>query len=64
MDVLRRLATGQVYQRIAADLGISASTVRTHLHNLYRKLDAADRAQAVLIGVDRGWLEVPGRPAQ
>jgi putative nucleotidyltransferase with HDIG domain len=58
MDVLKRLATGQAYKRIAVDLGISASTVRTHLHNVYRKLGAADRAQAVLTAVDRGWLEV------
>ena len=31
-------------------------TVRTHLHNIYGKLGAVDRAQAVLIATERGWL--------
>jgi DNA-binding NarL/FixJ family response regulator len=30
--------------------------VRTHLHNTYAKLGAQDRAQAVLISTDRGWI--------
>jgi putative nucleotidyltransferase with HDIG domain len=56
VDVLRRLARGMVYKQIAAELGLSTSTVRTHLHNVYRKLGAMDRAQAVLIATERGWL--------
>ncbi|MEX2414427.1 MAG: HDOD domain-containing protein [Thermoleophilaceae bacterium] len=56
LDVLRKLAEGKVYKQIAGELGLSASTVRTHLHNTYAKLDAADRAQAVLIATARGWL--------
>jgi putative nucleotidyltransferase with HDIG domain len=55
-DVLRSLASGKVYKQIASDLGLSTSTIRTHLHNMYRKLGAADRAQAVLIATERGWL--------
>jgi DNA-binding NarL/FixJ family response regulator len=56
MDVLKRLAEGKVYKQIAAELGLSTSTVRTHLHNVYRKLGAVDRAQAVLAATERGWL--------
>jgi putative nucleotidyltransferase with HDIG domain len=55
-DVLRGLAHGGVYKEIADRLGIAPSTVRTHLHNIYAKLDVADRAQAVLLAVDRGWI--------
>jgi HD-like signal output (HDOD) protein/DNA-binding CsgD family transcriptional regulator len=56
LDALRGLAEGKVYKEIADDLSLSASTVRTHLHNVYRKLGAIDRAQAVLIARDRGWI--------
>ncbi|MBA2261139.1 MAG: HDOD domain-containing protein [Solirubrobacterales bacterium] len=55
-DVLCLLAQGKVYKQIAQDLGLSTSTVRTHLHNVYRKLDAHDRARAVLIATERGWI--------
>jgi putative nucleotidyltransferase with HDIG domain len=56
MDVLKRLAQGMVYKQIALDLNLSTSTVRTHLHNVYGKLGAVDRAQAVLCATERGWL--------
>jgi DNA-binding NarL/FixJ family response regulator len=54
--VLKRLAKGMVYKQIASELELSTSTVRTHLHNVYGKLGAMDRAQAVLIATDRGWI--------
>jgi putative nucleotidyltransferase with HDIG domain len=56
LDVLRRLAEGKVYKQIAADLDLSASTVRSHLHNVYGKLGALDRAQAVLMATEQGWI--------
>ena len=56
VDALRGLAEGKVYKEIAAEMGLSASTVRTHLHNVYRKIGAADRAQAVLVARERGWI--------
>lgn len=56
IDALRGLAEGKVYKQIAQELGLSVSTVRTHLHNVYRKIGAVDRAQAVLIARDKGWI--------
>ena len=56
LEVLKRLAEGKVYKQIAHELSLSTSTVRTHLHNIYGKLGAVDRAQAVLIATERGWL--------
>lgn len=56
MDALRGLAEGKVYKQIAQELSLSVSTVRTHLHNVYGKIGAVDRAQAVLFAKDRGWL--------
>ncbi len=55
-EVLKRLAEGMVYKQIAHELSLSTSTVRTHLHNIYGKLGAVDRAQAVLMATERGWL--------
>lgn len=56
VEVLKRLAEGKVYKQIALELTLSTSTVRTHLHNIYGKLGAVDRAQAVLMATERGWL--------
>lgn len=56
MDALKGLAEGKVYKQIAHELELSVSTIRTHLHNVYRKIGAVDRAQAVLIASDRGWI--------
>ncbi len=56
IEVLKRLGQGKVYKQIAHELALSTSTVRTHLHNIYGKLGAVDRAQAVLIATERGWI--------
>ncbi len=56
LDVLKKLAEGKVYKQIAVELELSTSTVRTHLHNTYSKLGTGDRAQAVLLATDRGWI--------
>jgi DNA-binding NarL/FixJ family response regulator len=55
-EVLKGLAASKVYKEIGLDLGIAASTVRSHFHNVYSKLGAADRAQAVLIASREGWI--------
>lgn len=59
-DILGHLAEGKVYKEIALELSLSASTVRNHLHHAYDKLGVADRAQAVLVATERGWLQSRG----
>jgi putative nucleotidyltransferase with HDIG domain len=54
--VIRILAQGKVYKVIADELGLSTSTVRSHLHKAYEKLGVADRAQAVLRATEMGWI--------
>jgi HD-like signal output (HDOD) protein/DNA-binding CsgD family transcriptional regulator len=56
LGLLQRLAAGSVYKQIAHELALSVSTVRTHLHNVYRKLGVVNRAQAVLVAAQRGWI--------
>jgi putative nucleotidyltransferase with HDIG domain len=59
LAIVRLLAKGKVYKQIAEELDRSSSTIRTHLHNAYRKLGVYDRAQAVLLASEHGWLQ-PG----
>jgi putative nucleotidyltransferase with HDIG domain len=56
LAALRGLARGLVYKQIGQELDLSPSTIRTHLHNAYKKIGAMDRAQAVLIATKAGWL--------
>jgi HD-GYP domain-containing protein (c-di-GMP phosphodiesterase class II)/DNA-binding CsgD family transcriptional regulator len=54
--ILRLLAEGLRSAEIARELHLTESTVRSHLHNTYAKLDVPDRAQAVLRATEMGWL--------
>lgn len=55
-EVLRLVATGYVTEEIALQLTISAQTVNAHVKNIYRKLHAHTRAQAVSFASHRGLL--------
>ena len=50
LEVLQLVAAGRSNRRIAEDLFVSVGTVKTHLNNLYRKLGARRRTQAVARG--------------
>ena len=47
MQILRAAAKGHTTKRIAKDLGLAPSTVETHLANLFKKLSASNRGEAV-----------------
>jgi LuxR family maltose regulon positive regulatory protein len=47
LEVLQLIAAGKSNRRIATELYVSVGTVKTHVNNLYRKLDAHSRTQAV-----------------
>jgi DNA-binding NarL/FixJ family response regulator len=46
-EVLRLIAAGRTNQDIAAALFVSQATVKTHVNNIFAKLQVRDRAQAV-----------------
>ena len=50
LNILRRLGTGLPIAQIAASLHISQNTIKTHLKNLYRKMDVDSREGAVTRG--------------
>ncbi len=47
LEILRQLSTGRTLTVIAGELHISQNTMKTHLKNLYRKLSATDRNDAL-----------------
>ena len=49
MDVLGLIAQGLSNQEIADRLVISLSTVKTHIHHIFEKLNAKDRSQAIYL---------------
>ena len=53
-DVLDRLVEDETEAQIAGVLNVSPHTVRTHVKNLYRKLQVHSRAQAVRIAIEQG----------
>lgn len=53
-QVLALLAEGLVNKQIAARLGISRHTVKTHLGALFHKLGVTTRAEAVAVGARAG----------
>jgi len=53
-EVLNSLAKGINYKQISKDLFISESTVKTHVNNIFTKLNVNDRTQAVLYALNHG----------
>jgi DNA-binding NarL/FixJ family response regulator len=56
MEVLIGMSHGRSNAQIGADLFLSEDTVKTHARRLFRKLGAADRAQAVAMGLRQGLI--------
>jgi DNA-binding CsgD family transcriptional regulator len=47
MDVLKRMVEGKSNDLISKTLFISEHTVRSHIKNIYRKLNVSSKGQAV-----------------
>ena len=57
-EVLEHLAMGRSNRQIASLLTISTHTVKFHISSVYGKLGAANRAEAVKIGLQQGYLSL------
>jgi DNA-binding NarL/FixJ family response regulator len=57
--ILNALARGLSNQAIGKELFVAEQTVKFHLTNIYRKLDAANRTEAVRLAYQRGIVDNP-----
>jgi DNA-binding NarL/FixJ family response regulator len=47
MQILRAVAKGHTTKRMSSELGLAAPSVETHLRNIFKKLNVANRGEAV-----------------
>jgi DNA-binding NarL/FixJ family response regulator len=59
-EVLKLIAKGLSYQRVADTLGMSPHTVTTHIKQIYRKLEVNSRGEAVFEAQQQGLLPPAG----
>ena len=58
-EILRLLATGTSNKDIARQLFISSNTVKVHLHNIFAKIGAVSRTEAVMYAIRIGLVKSP-----
>ena len=58
LEVLQHVAKGLGNKEIAQAIGRSSETVKAHLESIFRKLEAKDRAHAVTIALQRGFIHL------
>ena len=56
MEILRGIAKGHTTKRLAGDLRLAIPSVETHLHNIFKKLDASNRGEAVRTALKLGLI--------
>ena len=56
MQVLRGVAKGLTTKRLALELGLRAPSIEAHLHNIFRKLNATNRGEAVSTALKLGLI--------
>ncbi len=63
-QILTFVADGNTNKQIAGILDISEQTIKNHVSAILRKLNANDRAHAVVLAIRRGWISLEGSGAE
>jgi DNA-binding NarL/FixJ family response regulator len=58
MEILLLAARGMTNRQIASHVGISESTVKRHLANLYPKMEVQSRGEAVRMALEYEWFTI------
>ncbi len=58
MQILRGIAKGYTTKRLAASLGLAPPSIEGHLHNIFRKLGAGNRGEAVSSALKLGLISL------
>jgi two-component system, NarL family, response regulator len=58
LSVLRCVAAGQANKEVAAALGISEGTLKSHVNKIMQKLGALSRTDAVMVGLRKGLIKI------
>lgn len=53
-EVMLAMAEGYTAERIGEQFGLSVETIRTHVRNVIRKLQARNRVHAIALALERG----------
>jgi DNA-binding NarL/FixJ family response regulator len=56
LEILRLIAAGFSNREIASRIHLSENTIKSHVQEIFRKLDVGNRVQAALKASKQGWL--------
>jgi DNA-binding NarL/FixJ family response regulator len=61
-EIMHLMAEGLTAEAIGSQLGVSVETVRTHVRNVIRKLQARNRVHAIALALERGEIALGAPP--
>lgn len=61
-EIMHLMAEGMTAERIGEEISVSVETVRTHVRNVIRKLQARNRVHAIAIALERGEIALSAPP--
>ena len=61
-EIMHLMAEGGTAEAIGTALGVSVETVRTHVRNVIRKLQARNRVHAIALALERGEIALDEPP--
>ena len=59
LEIVRLIAAGLSNREIAERVHLSQNTVKSHVQEVFRKLDVGNRVEAALMATRKGWICSP-----